>query len=397
VRNSRPADPVPRLLFISNLFPDASEPFRGLDNATVLHHLAARWEIRTLALRPALFGAGVREPRRSDARLHPRYLRARYLPKIGSRVNHLLMARALRGPLREMMARSAFDVVLSSWIYPDSCAVARLSRELSFPFVSIAQGSDVHQYLRIPARRRVIAQSMPAASAIITRSADLARLLGEAGVPSDKLHPVYNGIDSSVFQPGDRAAARAALGLPLDRPVVLFVGNFYQIKNPMLLIEALAQVCSDPKLALTKLILIGGGPLEASMGALAARLSLSAKHVVFAGRQDAAGVARYMQAADVLALPSDNEGVPNVILEAFACGLPVVASHVGGIPEVHPGEGFGRLVEPRNLAALSAALRATLSAPPPREVIAAHGQSFTWARTVDAYDQLLRAAMDGAK
>ena len=383
-----------RLLFVSNLFPDTREPYRGLDNATVLQRLNAQWDIRALALRPTLpFRSGAWTARTEDSRMQPQFLAAPYLPKIGSRWNHRLMARALRGPLREIHSRFPFDVVLSSWIYPDSCAVAQLSGELGFPFVAIAQGSDVHQYLRHPVRRKIIAQALPAASAVITRSAELARLLGETGVASESLHTIYNGVNRAIFRPADRAAARQALNLQQDVQIILFVGNFYPIKNPLLLIEAHSQVCDDNTLSRTKLIMLGDGPLAGNARALGDRLHFG-PNVVLGGRKSAAEVARYMQAADVLCVPSVNEGVPNVVLEAFACGLPVVASRVGGIPEVHPGETCGRLVEPR-LATVAAALRAVLREPPPSAPIAEYGAQFTWEKTAEEYNALLLAAAGG--
>ena len=383
-----------RLLFVSNLFPDTREPYRGLDNATVLQQLNAQWDIRALALRPTLpFRSGAWTARTEDSRMQPQFLAAPYLPKIGSRWNHRLMARALRGPLREIHSRFPFDVVLSSWIYPDSCAVAQLSGELGFPFVAIAQGSDVHQYLRHPVRRKIIAQAMPAASAVITRSGELARLLGETGVASESLHTIYNGVNRTTFRPADRAAARQALNLQQDVQIILFVGNFYPIKNPLLLIEAHSQVCDDNTLSRTKLIMLGDGPLAGNARALGDRLHFG-PNVVLGGRKSAAEVARYMQAADVLCVPSVNEGVPNVVLEAFACGLPVVASRVGGIPEVHRGETCGRLVEPR-LATVAAALRAVLREPPPSAPIAEYGAQFTWEKTAEEYNALLLAAAGG--
>ncbi len=374
----------PRLLFVSNLFPDTREPYRGLDNATILHHLADRWDIGVIALRPLLpWQTRKFEPRTADAAFLPRYLHIPYVPKIGSRVNHRLMARTLR----EHVRAAEFDVALSSWIYPDSCAVAALSRELRFPLVSIAQGSDVHQYMRHPVRRRVILNALPAASAVITRSAELARLLAEAGIAEAKLHPVYNGIDFNRFTPGDRAAARSSLDLPPDVPVVAFVGNFYAIKNPLVLIEAHGRLARRDAL----LVMIGGGPLEPEARALAQRLGL-AERISFRGRLHADAVALHMQAADALALPSDNEGVPNVILEAFASGLPVVASDVGGIAEVHHGGIFGRLVPPRDAQALASALDEVLAAPPAREDIRQHALQFSWERASAAYHDLLSRA-----
>ncbi len=383
----------PKLIFISNLFPDTQEPYRGLDNAAVLHHLAVLWDIRVLAARPTLpFCKKVRTPRTCDAMWQPRYITAPYLPKIGSRVNHTLMARALREPVRALRREFAFDAVLSAWLYPDSCAVAQLARELGFVFVAIAQGSDVHQYLRHPVRRRIIQESMPQATAIITRSADLAQRLAEAGLNPAKLHPIYNGLDFTNFAPGNRHAARRELGLPESAPLVVFVGNFYPIKNPLLLIEAHATLCAQSGMRECRLVMIGGGPLESRARQLANQLGFGAQ-VLFAGRQDASSVAQHLRAADVLCLPSDNEGVPNVILEAFACGCPVVASRVGGIPEVHTGDFLGRLVPPRDHAALAAALGEVLRTPPTPEPIVAHARQFTWERTTAAYDRLLREAV----
>jgi len=380
-----------RLLFISNLFPDTREPYRGLDNATVLHHLSNRWQIRAIGLRPSLpWRRTVHRPREIDAPFQPEFLRIPYVPKIGSRVNHLLMARTLSRHLARL--RSEFDLLLSAWIYPDSCAVSRVARELELPFASIAQGSDVHQYLRIPARRAVIARHLPQAKAIITRSAELARLLETAGIPGPRLHPVYNGVDRSCFHAGNREAARRELGLQGDAPVVLFVGNFYDIKNPLTLLYAHSLLATEPDLENCTLLLVGGGLVGKQMRTFAEQLG-TASRVHFAGRHDARGVALRMQAADVLCLPSDNEGVPNVILEAFTCGLPVVASRVGGIPEVHTSEALGQLVPPRDSHALAAALAGVIRNPPSRHTILEHAHQFTWERAADGYHRLLEGAL----
>lgn len=382
--------PKPRLLFISNLFPDDSEPYRGLDNATVLHALADRWDIATLALRPTLpFQGKKRTPRAEDAALAPRYVQTPYIPKIGHGVNHRLMAGALRSKVAKF--RGAFQVALSSWIFPDSCATALLAQELKFPFVAIAQGSDVHQYLKIPARKKVITALLPAASGIITRSAELARLLGEAGLPQERLHPIYNGIDLDLFHPVDARIARRELRLPLDCRIVLFVGNFVDIKNPGLLVQAVAKLREDDAFSNVLLVFVGGGPLEGEITFQASRGGMG-ERVMLAGRLAAPMVAKFMQASDVICLPSDNEGVPNVILEAFATGRPVVASNVGGIPEVHNAPFLGRLVPPRDLDALVGALGSVLSELPETGRIRAHAAQFTWQRTADGYHRILSLA-----
>jgi glycosyltransferase involved in cell wall biosynthesis len=382
-----------KLLFVSNLFPDTTAPYRGLDNATLLHHLADRWRIRVLALRPKLpfFPAPERLAREEDRRFGTTYMDIPYVPRIGGRWNYRIMARFMLSSLRTLRREKEFDVILASWLFPDCCAVARLSKELDFPFVAIAQGSDVHQYLKMGVRRRIMKKWLPRASAVVTRSGELARLLGEAGLPAERVHPIYNGVDLEQFRPADPEAARRELSLPLDRPIILFVGNFYRIKNPLILPEALARLPAAAFPLAPILVMVGGGPLEEDIRRLAERLSLS-ERVIFAGRTQAAGVARYMQAADVLCLPSKNEGVPNVILEAFASGLPVVASRVGGIPEVHPGESFGRLVPAATAEAFAAALTETLTDPPAPERLREHALQFSWMRAANGYHDLLSAA-----
>lgn len=376
-----------KLLFVSNLFPDTTEPYRGLDNVTLLHQLADRWEIRVLAIRPTLRPRSW-HPREVDTKFAPQYIGTPYIPKIGGRWNHRIMACVLRDQVRKLREQFAFDVVLCSWIFPDSCAIAELARELDFPFVAIAQGSDVHQYLQMPARRNIITRLLPRASAVITRSGELARLLAEAGLPGERLHPIYNGVDLDLFRPGDKTAVRRELGLPIDAPMILSVGNFYAIKNPLIPPTALTQMRLDRFKVPPILVMVGGGDLEPDVRRFAEGSSLRDR-VILPGRTNAQGVAQYMRAADVLSLTSANEGVPNVILEAFASGLPVVASKVGGIPEVHPGDEFGRLVSPIESQHFATAFEETLLSPPSAERLRDHGLQFSWPRAADAYHELL--------
>jgi len=273
------------------------------------------------------------------------------------------------------------DVILASWMFPDACAVSQIAREKGLPFAAIAQGSDVHGYLRSGLRRRAIVRSMETASAVITRSAELARLLADAGVSQAKLFPIYNGVDTATFHPGDKREARIKLGISPDRPLVLYVGNFYTVKNPLLLVKTMQSL---PEL---DLVMIGGGPLENEARVLAG------ENVTLAGRRSAPEVADYLQAADVLCVPSWNEGVPNVILEALHCGRPVVASRTGGIPEIIKNDMLGSLVTAGDEAELVAALRRTALHPPPAASIVAHSGPFVWPYAADAYWELLQNAV----
>src|SRR5436190_22030923 len=121
-----------KVLFISNLFPDAANPNLGIYNAQLLKHLAKLCEVRVLAPRPTRgippfwfpkqFGC-----REQDKMFAPVYAPSAYVPKIGSPFNHLLMARSIEPALKRIREEFPFNVALSSWIYPDSCAVAKLA------------------------------------------------------------------------------------------------------------------------------------------------------------------------------------------------------------------------------------------------------------------------------
>lgn len=387
-----------KVLFVSNLFPDAADPVRGQVNATLLHQLALHCELRVVAPRPALpFTAkwrAMREPRPADEPFEPLFPVVPYVPKIGGRVNPALFARALRGPLRAVRGRFAFDVILCAWLYPDGCAVARLAAELGVPFVLIAQGSDVHDYLHRPTRRELILDAVVKSSAVITRSAELARLLREAGADTAKLHPIYNGVDTTVFQPGDRAAARRELGLPENAAVLLYVGNLLPVKNPLLAVRAHAALCRREPHRHTQLLLIGTGPLMDAARRQADMLGFGTQ-VRLLGRKNPAEVARCMRAADVLVVPSDNEGVPNVVLEAFACRLRVAATLVGGIPEVLTQNCLGRLVPKGDTMAMTSAIADILATPSEAGAIDAQAAKFSWEETAKAYLTLLEKASAG--
>lgn len=387
-----------KVVFVSNLFPDESEPYRGIYNARLVHSLSAHCEIRVVSPRPSLpfRGAAPRIPRPEDAPQKPSFPMARYIPKIGSAFNHRLMAGSLRGTLRAIRQEFPFDVVIASWLFPDACGVSLLAREMEFPFVAVCQGSDAHQYLKNPTRRRIIVDYMSRAAAVVTRSNELARLLENAGISAAKLTTIYNGVDLDLFHPIDKSAAREALNLPLQDKIILYVGNFFPVKNPGLLARAYARLCRDHPDNRHRLVMIGDGPerkavMQSFMG------SGLEQTTRFPGRQPAETVARYMQAADLLCVPSENEGVPNVILEAFAAGLKVVATDVGGIPEILNQESLGRLTPSGKPDDLAAALAGELDQERDLSALTRHAQQFSWGETASGYMNALEKAASVAK
>lgn len=384
-----------RLLFISNLFPDESEPYRGLDNVTVLHALRERgWDIRVLAPRPwlpLLKPARHFSPRGQDLSFQPQYVPALYLPKIGGVANHHLMAAALRRGLRDVLANFEPDVTLASWLFPDGWAAWQALRfRASHPVVLLAQGSDVHRYLKSPPRRRAILDALAGTQGCICRSKNLATMLTAAGAESAKMRPIHNGIDTRVFCPDGELPSGSAI--PETAPVLLFVGNLLPVKNPEFLLKAFASLGTQQ----AHLVLAGKGPMRQALESLAVSLGIH-ERTHFVGPQSAPQIAAWMRRASLLVMTSVNEGLPNVILEAQACGLPVVSTDVGGIHEVVDADWKGRLTPSGDMQAWTAAVREMLQNPPARSRLAEIGTARTWPATALAYEQVLEEAIRASR
>jgi glycosyltransferase involved in cell wall biosynthesis len=191
---------------------------------------------------------------------------------------------------------------------------------------------------------------------LLTVSEDLRRRLVEWRVPADRVRTVPNGCDLSIFRPVSRDEARRALGIGAEEEMILYVGRLAVAKGLGELVEAFASLASTrPNL---RLVCVGEGEWRPEW---TARLRAGAPEVALRlpGVCTPEGVAQWLAAADVFCLPSHAEGCPNVVIEALACQRPVVATAVGGTPDlVDPAHGL--LVPPRQPQALAAALREAL-------------------------------------
>ncbi len=221
-------------------------------------------------------------------------------------------------------------MILAYWVHPEGLGAVRAGSALGIPAVVVALGSDLRRISDQFARRGV-RQALRGAASVITVSHELRDRAIALGAPPHHVKAILNGCDSSVFRPASRPAAREALGVGLDSRLVLFVGRLAAVKGVVELLDAVARLrAAEPRL---ELVVVGQGELEDRMRARAAAVDLSGS-VRFQGSQEPARVAQWMAAADLLCLPSHSEGCPNVVLENLMCGRPVVASNVGGVPEL---------------------------------------------------------------
>lgn len=274
------------------------------------------------------------------------------LPGVSRMSNGFVASRALTPRLRAF----APDLVLAYWVYPDGYAALRSARKLGVPCIVGARGSDIHVRSGINAlmTRRTIA----GADRLLTVS-EAMRRAAIAQYAADPAHvqTIINGFDTDVFHPRPQAVMRAQLGIAADARVILYVGRFVETKGMRELIEAFARLSArDPRL---QLALVGDGVMREQLVALIGERGL-ANRVLMPGGFGPAKVAEWISAADVLTLPSWSEGYPNVVVEAIACGRPVVATDVGGTREIVDARS-GILIPPRDAEALERALDDALS------------------------------------
>jgi glycosyltransferase involved in cell wall biosynthesis len=223
------------------------------------------------------------------------------------------------------------DVLLAYWIYPEGYAVVKAAAKLGVPAIVGARGSDLKLVPPASTVEKKTRYTVANAAAVLCVSADLARAARGFGSEEQRTHTLLNGVNRSIFHLEDATAARARLGVQFPGKILLYVGNLLPVKGVGKLMEAAAALVGGD--SEWRMVVIGEGTLAEELRNSATSLGISAK-VDFLGARGAAEIAAWMNAADLLCVPSESEGCPNVILEALACGRPVVATAVGGIPEL---------------------------------------------------------------
>lgn len=373
---------MPHVLTLTTLYPSAARPRHGIFVEERLRHLVAGGSVTASVLAPvpwfpsanARFGAYAAFARTPRAEMrhglevrHPRYV---VIPKLGMSVAPLLLALALLPEVRAARRRNPeLALIDSHFLYPDGVAACLVGGWLGLPVLMTARGSDVNLYSRYAVPRAWIRWAIARAARVVTVSEALRRsVLGLGGEPG-KVVTLRNGVDLDRFRPGDRTAARSRLGI--SGPMLLSVGNLLEIKGHHLVIEAMAALPG------VTAVIAGDGPLRARLATLAREHGVGDR-VRLLGNVPQAELVELYNAADVLVLASSREGMPNVVLESLACGTPVIATAVGGIPELLDAPEAGRLLGERTASALVDAVAGLFAAPPDRARVAAHGARFSW-------------------
>jgi glycosyltransferase involved in cell wall biosynthesis len=269
---------------------------------------------------------------------------------------------------------------------------ARLKETYNVPLIITTHGSDVYDFPWRGKYEYSIARFvLRSANHIIAITHKEAELLLSLGCPANKISIIPNPVNVNIFRPISRSKSRSLLNLPLNKKIILTVGSLTEVKGHTYLIDA-AYVISKTRQDII-FIIIGTGPLKNFLLSKIKKLGLSNK-VLMIGEKPHEEIPLWLNASDLFVLPSVNEGLPSVILEAIACGRPVVATRVGGIPDVVSSSAIGILVEPRDRKALAQAILEALNRKWESEKIREYAQKYSLKNIVRQILQVYQQVLD---
>ncbi|MBK6472948.1 MAG: glycosyltransferase [Betaproteobacteria bacterium] len=403
-----PASPSdPHIVVFSSLFPSALQPGAGLFVRERMFRVGVQLPMAVVAPTPWFPLQGLlrrwRPGFRPGAPRHelqsghdvwfPRFFS---LPGALKQLDGWFMALGALPRMWRLKRAGRLDVIDAHFGFPDGRAATLLGRWLGIPVTITLRGTEV-RHARDPALVGGLRAALLGASRVFAVSDSLRRVALGLGIAPDRVRVVGNGVDLTRFQPMPRDEARRQLQLPADAKVLITVGALVERKGFHRVIELLPALrAAHP--GLTYLVVGGASPegdISAQLRQQVQTLGLT-EAVRFLGPLAPDALRVPLSAADVFVLPTRNEGWANVLLEAMACGLPVVASDVGGNAEVVSLPALGTVVPFGDAAALQIAVDAALRTTWDREALVAHARVNTWDQRVQVLAGEFRALQPAA-
>ena len=378
---------TPRILTLSCAFPNPAQPGLGSFVRSRMQAVASVAEVKVVApvAHLAYSRIGKTQPGgndipywRSDGRLevlHPRW----FYPPWGMALNAFLLAGQVWLPLVRLQKRFPFQVIDSHFGFPDGIAASVLASVFGVPFVVTLRGNEP-MHARSPLVRWLLRRALRNAAQVITVSERLRDFAVQLGVSPSNVRTIPNGIDTDVFHTRDRLESRRKWGISPHEKVILSAGALIERKGHHRIVKALSAL-KHTGVSARLLIAGAAGPEGQYEGRIHQAVTDAGlqNNVQFVGYITQGEMAELMSAADVLCLASSREGWPNVVHESLGCGTPVVATDIGGVPEMVPGDCYGFVVPAADQKALEIALRQALEKDWDRNAISAWGRSRSWA------------------
>lgn len=319
---------------------------------------------------------------------HPRYLMP---PKLGMTFYGILMLLSVIATIMRIRRDFNFDLIDAHYVYPDGFAAVLLGLLFTKPVVVSARGTDISLYAGFSVIRQLLRYTLRKATKVIAVCQALKEAMISLGIPEEKIVVVPNGVDMAKFYCIPKEKARQQLGLPATKKIILSVGNLIPRKGFDLLIKAVDMAMKGSDHQQLQLIIVGEGPSRQDLDNLAASIGRK-DAVLFVGAVPHNELYLWYSAADCFSLASSREGWPNVVLESLACGTPVVATDIWGVPEVISTGAVGILTRRTEYAiaeGLSVALRKKWSV----DELIGHAVKYSWMRSAAGVRRVFENAL----
>ncbi len=349
-----------KILAFGSTFPSSIHPIHGVFVKERVKHVSLREDCQVKVISPVPYFPPIKSFQRwySFSQI-PNYetidgldvLRPKYLllPKIGSVMHAYSMALFSKRAIFKVKVSMDFDLIDAHFVYPDGVAAAFAKRRLNRPLVITGRGEDILSFPDLPVVGNQIRWALKEADALVALSGEIAEAMIKHGASEKKITIIPNGVDSSKFKPLDQEAARKELNLPLSKKIIVSVGYRLERKGFHLLVDALPEVKKhfpDVYLVFVGGVARWGQDYTSVIKERIDRYGLR-DNVLLAGACPPERLLRWYSAGDIFALMTSREGSPNVLMEALSCGLPSVATPVGGIPQILDNPDLGVLLKER--------------------------------------------------
>ena len=381
------------LLVLTTLYPNSEQPRHGIFIETRLKELRKSGDISATVIAPVpwfpiaserfgQYGTYAKVPRVEEREgvtvHHPRYL---VLPKIGMYITPFFLAVTLLFTTLKLARQgNKFDLIDAHYFYPDGVAAALVSLFVRLPLVISARGSDVNVLPCYWGPRKLIQWAGRRANAVVAVSETLRKKILSLGIPPERTYTLRNGVDTGFFK---RSSSQTNANSS-DSLALLSVGNLVELKGHHLVIEALAQLPDS-----VKLTVVGSGPEDAVLRQLARELELE-ERVSFVSNVLQHELVEIYSHSDLMVLASSREGWANVILEALACGVPVVATNVGGAKEAITDSVAGLVIDERSATAIAKAIEEVCQKGFSPEAASDYAQGYGWDEVVTKQVELYK-------
>lgn len=374
----------PRILGLSYLFPNRSNPNYGIFVLNRLKAVSHYCDIRVVAPIPwfpfmerfARYKGLSRVPKKETIKgIQVQYPKFPVIPRYMKWLDSITLFLATVPFVCKM--RGQFDLIDVHWVYPDILAGFIYAKIYQKPILVTVRGLEALHLNEKSFRKKIIDFLLPRVDRVITLSDELSEFAACIGVERCKVTTILNGVDTSQFRRLDQTACRKLLGLPKDKKIVVCVGSLLLSKGYDELLEIMPNLSREFDI---ELYIIGGigqeGDDSLVLKEMVGRLQLEDVH--FTGGKPHEQLPYWYNAADVFCHASRSEGCPNVIMEALACGTPVVVRDVGAVRDIVDTETKGVIFGSRRHLDLETALRRVLTKAWDRKLIESLMQNFTW-------------------